>query len=109
MGFLPLSIHPCNIRLAFSSWSQKKRYACENSTVSESVRRLKSERSTFSPLNIQQRPDDFWSVIDCFLVSMLKCVSSAFAFWWFFARSSMALPAIAFSSALSEACRAFSF
>ena len=53
------------------------------------------------PLNIQQRPLLFWSVMDWLGVSMLKWVSSSDALAWFLARLSMLLAAMALARARS--------
>ena len=73
------------------------------------MRFAKLARKTFIPLNIQQRPELFWSVIVCCGVSMLKCVSSSAAAFLFFARLSIAFAAIALASALSAAVSRCSF
>ena len=70
IGFLPVSMTPCSMRFAFSSWSQKNRWLCENSTTLPSLAAAKSARSTFIPENIQHLPELFWLCMLCFGVSI---------------------------------------
>ena len=57
---------------------------------------------TFRPVNSQQRPDDFWSVLPFVVTMSEKCVSIMAAFSLLAARTDMEVVFRAFLIALSD-------
>src|SRR5574344_36408 len=59
-GRFLVSMTACRKRFAFSNWSQKKIWTCENwKSAGKSCCVIVLERKTFIPVKSQQRPDDF--------------------------------------------------
>ena len=66
-------------------------YACENSNAPKSCCLIMSARMTFMPVNIQQRPERFWSVMPLLVTRLEKCVSMFAKLSWLSANLLMGL------------------